>query len=530
MPTLILNFPGGRYHATPSGHHVNEGQIEWPPSPWRLLRALIACGYTTLGWTEVPPVGRRLIETLAPLLPTYRLPQASGAHSRHYMPVIAGPSAKTTLVFDTWADVGDGALSVTWDCPLDEEALALLGQLAGNVNYLGRSESWVEARLAPADAALPPGETCLPHQEGVRPGPDHEQITLLAVEDPTTFQLWRDAQAAEALIPFPLPEGAKKIPKKLDTDRAKVLAPFPLDLLDALQWDTARWKGHRWSQAPGGRRVLYWRRANALDIARPTRAVVSNPVPVEAMLLALTTRSGRRGGLPPVARTLPQAELLHRALIGRLGRGEQVDCPVLTGKDAQGQPLIGHRHARVLPVDLDGDGFLDHILIYARMGLDGQAQGAIRGLRRTYTKGADDLQVALAASGSLQDLHHLGPPLAEGMLRVLGSARVWESITPFVPPRHHKGRGANTIEGQLLAELASRGLPSAVITVLPFSDERARGLRHHVRVRRAANKAPPVDCGFAVRLVFDAPQVGPISLGYGSHFGLGLFAAIHESS
>lgn len=62
MPTLKLRFPGGRYHATPWGHHVNEGLIEWPPSPWRLLRALIACGFTTQHWSEVPPLARSLID------------------------------------------------------------------------------------------------------------------------------------------------------------------------------------------------------------------------------------------------------------------------------------------------------------------------------------------------------------------------------------------------------------------------------------------------------------------------------------
>src|SRR6266481_5124917 len=43
MPVIIrLKFPGGQYHATPWGRHVNEGVPEWPPSPWRLLRALVA--------------------------------------------------------------------------------------------------------------------------------------------------------------------------------------------------------------------------------------------------------------------------------------------------------------------------------------------------------------------------------------------------------------------------------------------------------------------------------------------------------
>lgn len=69
MPTVKLRFPGGRYHATPWGHHVNEGRIEWPPSPWRLLRAFIACGFTSQGWDEVPPIARRLIDKLAAIPP-----------------------------------------------------------------------------------------------------------------------------------------------------------------------------------------------------------------------------------------------------------------------------------------------------------------------------------------------------------------------------------------------------------------------------------------------------------------------------
>jgi hypothetical protein len=31
--------------------------------------------------------------------------------------------------------------------------------------------------------------------------------------------------------------------------------------------------------------------------------------------------------------------------------------------------------------------------------------------------------------------------------------------------------------------------------------------------------------GFAVRLTFETPVKGPLVLGYGSHFGLGLFVA-----
>jgi len=42
MIGISVSFPSGRFHATPWGRHVNEGATEWPPSPWRFLRALVA--------------------------------------------------------------------------------------------------------------------------------------------------------------------------------------------------------------------------------------------------------------------------------------------------------------------------------------------------------------------------------------------------------------------------------------------------------------------------------------------------------
>ena len=78
MPILTFTFPGRRFHATPWGSHVNEGQVEWPPSPWRLCRALLATGLTKLGWREdqIPPVATELLESLSGVLPEYQLDPA----------------------------------------------------------------------------------------------------------------------------------------------------------------------------------------------------------------------------------------------------------------------------------------------------------------------------------------------------------------------------------------------------------------------------------------------------------------------
>ncbi len=530
MPTLLLHFPAGRYHATPWGHHVNEGLVEWPPSPWRLLRALIACGYSTLRWTDVPPAGKRLIETLAENLPRYRLPSASVAHSRHFMPVGVFDKGreKTTLVFDAWADVGNGALAVRWECSLDEEARALFTELARHLGYLGRSESWVVAESIGDDVELPIGTDAFPHVDGHHREHGWEQVSLFASESAGSYKDWREHCVAKALEPFALPEGSKKVAKKLEKDRAAAIAPYPLDVVDALQRDTGWWQQHRWSQPPGSRRVLYWRRSDALAVGPPTPAVRRLPATVTTMLLALTTPSGNRSALPLCGRALPQAELLHRALVARAGRGSRIDCPELTGRDASGTPLTGHRHAHLLPLDLDGDGHLDHIVVHAPMGLGPLAQRALRGLKRTWTKGGvGELQIALAGQGDVEDLRALPAPLDTGITSLLGSrlgSRTWTSFTPLVLPRHQKARGSNALDGQIQKELASRGLPTATVEILPWDDE-TRHLRHAVRVRRSPAKPPPTDAGFAVRLIFDEPVRGPIAIGYGSHFGLGLFGA-----
>ena len=133
MPTLRLRFSGRRYHATPWGHHVNEGLVEWPPSPWRLLRALLATGYAKLHWPAdgPPPLAHTLIEKLAAEPPRYRLPNAVGTHSRHYMPLARFKNGRedTTLVFDTWAQVDDGELAVHWPVELTADETALLQEL-----------------------------------------------------------------------------------------------------------------------------------------------------------------------------------------------------------------------------------------------------------------------------------------------------------------------------------------------------------------------------------------------------------------
>jgi CRISPR-associated protein Csb2 len=532
MPTLKLRFPGGRYHATPWGHHVNEGLIEWPPSPWRLLRALIACGFATQQWREVPPLATSLIDKLADVLPSYCLPKVTAAHSRHFMPIgeLGKGREKTTLVWDTFANVGDGQMLVHWPCELNSDETAMVAQLAHNLNYLGRSESWVEAELIPDSQVDLNSFDAVPHQEYEQRGQKYEQISLMAPIPPDSYKAWQQEMAKEAVAHLELPAGKKKPTAKLLKDREREQAPYPRDLVACLTKDTSWWKGHGWGQPPGSQRVLYWRPSQPMQVTAPPRRHLHKLPRAEMMLLALTTPSGNKSALPSITRTLPQAELFHRAIVGRAGKGDRVHCPELTGKDEQGRPLqAGHHHAHILSLDLDGDRRIDHILIYAKMGLGDTAQHAIAGLRRTWTKGGTgDLQLAVVGKGSLDDLRQLPGMLSTRIQRILGPsglARSWVSLTPFIPPRFEKRLGKkNDVANQVNAELRSRGLPEATVTIQPWNLAETAALRHYIRCRRQG-KLPPQDIGYPLKLTFAEPVAGPIALGYASHFGMGLFAA-----
>jgi CRISPR-associated protein Csb2 len=533
MPTLLFRFPGRRYHATPWGHHVNEGLIEWPPSPWRLLRALLATGYSKREWPSglPPPVAVRLIEKLASVAPRYRLPEAVGTHSRHYMPLARFKSGReeSTLVFDTWAQIDEGTLGVHWDVSLSEDEANELDALVRELGYLGRSESWVDGQVVAgvdlADFDVIPGEA----RDG--PGPGWEQVPLRAPLSAPEYAAWHATALANARAATGV--DLNKARHTADEKRRLAAAEASLlaDLIACLQAETGWLRRLGWSQPPGSRKLFYWRRSNSLEAGAPqARPALRRASPVESMLLSISSASGNDRTLPGVARSLPQGEVLHRALVANAFRlsGHSL---VLSGCDREGNPLTTpHQHAHLLHFDLDGDGHLDHVLIWAPMGLDAEAQAAVRATRVIYAKGGTaGLHLATAGSGQLADLVGMPPPQGLALARLTGGPAgscIWRSTSPFVPPRYLKRNGRNSLAGQINAELTVRGLPE-VLTVEaldPHSHDEARQARHFTRVRRNGG-SPPQDYGFMLVLRFAQPVFGPIALGYAAHLGLGLFQA-----
>src|SRR5438105_2360670 len=112
--------------------------------------------------------------------------------------------------------------------------------------------------------------------------------------------------------------------------------------------------------------------------------------------------------LPLVTDTLPLAEAVRRALLGRCAGvsrrgGIEPDkrvlserCPAVVGKDALGRPLRDdHAHAFFLPADEDGDGRIDHVTVFASRGFSGDEVQALDRLRQLRWGDGDPLRLLL---------------------------------------------------------------------------------------------------------------------------------------
>ena len=261
MTVLELRFLAGRFHATPWGRHVNEGAVEWPPSPWRLLRALIATWYLK----AQDEVGRDTVSAVIAALsaqnPRFVLPPAGQGHTRHYLPFNEGKNEKTTKVFDTFIQLApQDAVLVAWDVTLSQEQLTALRTLANRLGYFGRAESLVEARVL--DGVEQIKANAEPLTEDTTPAPGKELVRLLAPLTAADYADWRCdfmAKAEATLGPKPTAAQRKKLPS------------LPTELFDALHADTGDLQAAGWNLPPGAAYVNYTRdeKAFAPGDARP---------------------------------------------------------------------------------------------------------------------------------------------------------------------------------------------------------------------------------------------------------------------
>ncbi|HEX5271985.1 MAG TPA: type I-U CRISPR-associated protein Csb2 [Gemmataceae bacterium] len=510
MPiTLQFTFPAGRYHATPWGRHVNEGVAEWPPSPWRLLRALVATWRRKCPELSEPDV-RRLLQHLLPP-PSFFLPPARVAHTRHYVPWEKKGPADRTLVFDTFVVIGRrDPLIVHWpDANPSEDDRATLAVLARNLTSLGRAEGWVQAELIDR---TDPDCNCVPSAAA----DTHQELVSVFCPDPAT-----------AL-------GDEDYPPRPDTRKlSKGLKPGDC-LFDCPRWhlclDTQTLHERRWARVPGARWVSYARPADVFTSSAPRPPREARPPrPTAARFLI----DGPL--LPPVEQTLPLAELVrHRllCLFAEVSRGRK--SPALSGKDDHGQPRKEHRHAFYLPTNENPvrDGRIDHVTVIAAEGFGRDEVRALERLREVQLGDGKPLRLLLIGLGSEEDV---SSPLC-------AVSDIWESATPFVASRYPKLNGtkrdrpeqyasqrrfAEHVLREELERLRSRRDDVPPVFEITPMDELAglrplRPLDFRLFRGKGDDDGGRRSSGF-FRVRFASPLRGPLCVGHSCHFGLGLF-------
>ncbi|MGH3933935.1 MAG: type I-G CRISPR-associated protein Csb2, partial [Pseudonocardiaceae bacterium] len=333
MPTtLVLRFPWGRYHATPWGRHVNEGAVELPPSPWRLLRALYAVWRTRAPELDEDAVHALLARLAEP--PTFHVPRYGVLHTRHYYPDMAHRSGAASVdrTLDAFAVFErDAELGAVWPFELTAEQRAVLERLAGSIPYFGRADSLCEGLLPPQ---------WVPES--------HDTWVPLDVADSVD----EDGPVTSVLAP--------ELPLQLDALLAR-----PADVRkDNLLF-------------PVGTHLLAYQRSHPAPRFRPhLRRRAEEPTAVRFSVL--------QTGLPPQTNSLIYTDLLRQGALSKLGglREERARTQ-LGGRTGDDKPMDGHGHAHYLP--LISDRRVSGLVVWVPNGLPDDELKALTSVDRLYT-------------------------------------------------------------------------------------------------------------------------------------------------
>ncbi len=486
---IEVKLLSGRYHA----HIWAESQFgmagpEWPPSPWRLLRAVAAAWFAAQPRPSSEQERDDLLEALGRTdPPEIWLPKTSFHEIRYYQP-IRKDGATRALHHDFFAVPEGGRFWFKFNVCLSESQRTLLAALLGSLRYFGRTES--RARLCLSNRAEPPAEV----QPVVPRGRDGAtadlayRAVLCPAADFRASDLWRVRSTASAVTGL----------------------GYPVHLVDALLDNKMPLPdGARWIEYALPRAVL----VHDIRPAPPPRKIPPD-IPVAEIRFRLNRRIPiRLRLLVAVARAFRDAAVArHRNLTG-------TDSLTLSGRGADGGIARGHQHAFYLPRLSPGRMIVDFITVRIPTGrLTGAEMEALLGVGRIRIE--DSLYpITVVPQEMVAQVHHA----------VLATS--WRSVTPFVPPLRWRRHAGGTDVDDQVARLAERicghrpvsvrrlqvpGLPGHVCSLLAhqyFGAEASLERRWRLTTR----------VGFWLELTFDQPVALSIPLGADPHFGAGQF-------
>jgi hypothetical protein len=540
MPVVIKQqFPGGRFNATRWNQNPFEDRHgEWPPSPWRLLRALAARWFQYSRETGDEDATKRddLLRLLASEVPSFIVPTSTWRsnptprqyHKTEVAWTDAGAKAaavrkpKLTLTVDHFRAVAPSD-SVIWRWPtlqLTGEQHTLLNALLIRILYFGRAEAW--CRLCIGD--------------DVAPGPYCE----LSATDRT---------GSPVLVPDPR-------------------VPLNIEFLLAAS-DDAAFNGR---QIPQG---TQWYYARLPKVPAPRSKTTSQNKLIRPVSLIQFAVGGRV--YPPVAQWVRVAERFRGTVLKHATRiltGGNVDyfgdlwtkndsefkewrdqLKLLSGKDGEGVPLKNHQHA-FFGLWPDENGQPTRFIVWRLLPFVSFEVEAILRAAEEVLSWRFSGRRAASGQSNLDDEWRIRfvalPSEVAPLPGMIGSefqSSGWESHVPFVPPnrRRFRSRGrlrasenaSSLLRKGLIEWLKLRGIHSQIEQIEVISDvssfpppkdadpEASDWVITHetsnersIRIEQGGRRVRPA---FRYRIKFKEPVSGPISVGHSCHYGLGIF-------
>jgi CRISPR-associated protein Csb2 len=490
---LRQSFPLGRFHATPwRVSPFDDPHGEWPPSPFRLVRAIVARFHQLA--REQGGDGEaleRLVRSFVQSDVRFYLPPSAkrGPAIRQYLPGIGlewNPAGKK--------DQARGAMKAPERFLAQDNCVAVPADEP--LYWLLEGADWTEGALALLDACL-------------------ARMTYFGrAESVTTIERLADGlpQGLEPNCELTTHRGRGAVPVLCaNRDLTVAMASVETSTIDAAIPPGAVWRYAVRPPPPPRRRVVVPKKHRPQNVVQ--FAIGATVEPPLAAVATLT--NWFRGRVLVNALTDLNDGVLTRWSNASADLRDRVAS--LSGKDASGRPLEGHKHARYL-VWRDG-GRLTRLFVhrahpFEAWELDAILRAAGEPLRWSHTTGGWSAHlVPLDAA--------VPPPPGFGG----GRHERWASVTPFVPARHFLDRRGRPMKGdtvpeQIADELARHGFPPATVAAL----EDAGWVQVHAPKRKAGEATNNARRSFHVELTFAEPVAGPIFLGHSTFYGLGLFA------
>ena len=156
--SLTLN----QYHGNAWHHAHCEGLIDWPPAPWRILRAIVAGSYNVNFSQEQQVILKQVVWKMAQVSPSYYLPPTAYLQWRSPRPQVQKDASiapgKILYCACLLVPEDDSAIYCNYNVDCSEEEWKILQQVMQGITYLGRRESpaiWELVKDMPQANAYP---------------------------------------------------------------------------------------------------------------------------------------------------------------------------------------------------------------------------------------------------------------------------------------------------------------------------------------------------------------------------------------